>query len=65
MAKEQKISGEERVIDLLERIGATFLYVSTDMGQTDIAKILGIDNNRANKMLKGVKKQKQHAKKEK
>jgi plasmid maintenance system antidote protein VapI len=32
--------------------------VKTDMGQTDVAKVLGIDNNRVNKILKGIKKEK-------
>ena len=58
MAKKQKLTEKERTVDLLERIGAAILYVKTDMGQTDVAKVLGIDNNRVNKILKGIKKEK-------
>jgi hypothetical protein len=56
MAKTQKASDKERTIDLLERIGAALLYAKTDLGQTDVAKVLGVDNNRISKILKGVKK---------
>lgn len=58
MTKKQKISEKERIIDLLERIGAAMLYAKTDLGQIDVAKVLGVDNNRINKILKGIKKQK-------
>lgn len=58
MEKKQKVSEKERTIDLLERIGAALLYTKTDMGQTNVAKILGIDNNRVSKILKGITKQK-------
>lgn len=58
MAKTQKVSEKERTIDLLERIGAALLYTKTDLGQAEVAKILGIDNNRMNRILKGIKKQK-------
>lgn len=47
---------EERIVDLLERIGGAFLYTKTDMGQTDIAKVLGVGNDRISKILKGIKK---------
>ena len=58
MADKQITSKEDRFINLVERIGAAFLYSSTDMGQTDIAKVLGIGNSRVNEILKNVKKQK-------
>ena len=52
----KKLVGEERIIDVLERFSAASLYMTTDLGQTDVAKILGMDNNRTNEVLKGVKK---------
>lgn len=55
---QKKLQGEERIIDLLERLGSAFLYQSTDMNQKDVARVLGIDNTRANELLKNVKKQK-------
>ena len=58
MAKSQRLSEKERTVDLLERIGAALLYTRTHLGQNDVAKILGIDNNRINKILKGIKKEK-------
>ena len=58
MAQTQRVSEKERTIDLLERIGAALLYTKTGLGQTDVAKILGVDNNRISKILKGVKKEK-------
>lgn len=58
MAKTQKVSEKERTIDLLERIGAALLYTKTDLGQNEVAKVLGVDNNRISKILKGIKKQK-------
>ena len=58
MVKHNKTSEKERTIDLIERIGAALLYAKTDMGQTDVARVLGVDNNRISKILKGVKKQK-------
>lgn len=62
--KRSKLTGDERIIDLLERIGASSLYINTSLGQTSVAKILGMDNNRVNEILKGVKKQNKHAEKE-
>ncbi len=56
MAKSQKASEKERTIDLLERIGAALLYTKTNLSQTAVAKVLGVDNNRINKILKGVEK---------
>lgn len=54
----KKLSGDERMIDVLERFAAASLYASTGLGQTDVARVLGIDNNRTNEILRGVKKQK-------
>ena len=56
MEKRAKLSEEQRIIDLLERIGAASLYLNTTLGQKEIARILGMDNNRTNELLKGVKK---------
>ena len=44
--KRVKLSEKQRIIDLLERIGAASLYINTSLGQTDVARILGMDNNR-------------------
>lgn len=54
--KRDKLSEEQRIVDLLERIGAACLYINTPLGQTDVAKILGMDNNRTNEILKGIRK---------
>ncbi len=54
MAADQK----DRTVDLLERIGAAFLYTKTHLSQGEVAKILGVDNNRISKILKGVQKEK-------
>lgn len=54
--KRGKLSEKERIIDLLERIGAATLYINTPLGQTEVARILGMDNNRTNELLKGVRK---------
>lgn len=58
MATKQKPGEKERTIDLLERIGAALLYSKTDLGQTEVARVLGVDNNRISKILKGIKKNK-------
>lgn len=58
MAKAKKVSEKERIVDLLERVGAALLYTKTHLGQIEVAKILGVDNNRINKILKGIKKEK-------
>ena len=58
MARAHKASEKERTIDLLERIGAALLYTKTNLSQTEVAKILGIDNNRISKILKGIEKEK-------
>ncbi|HXN63860.1 MAG TPA: hypothetical protein VN862_00900 [Candidatus Acidoferrales bacterium] len=49
---------DERVVDVLERFAAASLYLNTSLGQTDIAKILGMGNNRVNEILKGIEKEK-------
>ena len=54
MAKSKQ--QHDRNIDLLERLGAGLLYASTKLAQKDIAKILGMDNNRISEILKGIKK---------
>lgn len=61
--RRPQLEGDDKIIDLLERIGATFLYVSTSLGQKDIAKALGMDINRVNKTLKGIRKVGQNEKK--
>lgn len=60
MKKEQtkraRLTGDEGVIDRLERIGVGLLYASTGLGQNDIAKIMGMGDARVNDILKGIKK---------
>ncbi len=56
LKRKTKLIGDDRIIDLLERIGVSNLYLNTDLGQNSVAKILGMDNNRANEILKGIKK---------
>lgn len=49
----------ERLTDLLERLGSIALYLFTDMDQHSIARRLGIGTQRANAILKGLKKSKE------
>ena len=58
MTRTRKGSEKERTIDLLERIGAALLYTKTHLSQIEVAKVLGVDNNRINKILKGIEKEK-------
>ncbi len=53
-----KLIGEERIIDLLERIAVINLYLNTNLGQNAIASKLGMDIHRVNPILKGLKKSK-------
>ncbi len=52
----KKLSGEERIIDLLERLGVLFLYTTTPLGQNEVAKTVGIDVHRVSGLVKGIKK---------
>lgn len=54
--KQSKSASSDRIIELLERLGAGLLYASTDLGQNNIAKIMGMSDRRINKILKGIKK---------
>jgi hypothetical protein len=45
-----------RTVDLLERLGAIALYLSTDMNHHEIAKKLGMGTQRVTAILKGLKK---------
>lgn len=58
MAKTKRASEKDRTVDLLERIGAAFLYTKTHLSQNEVAKVLGVDNNRINKILSGIRKEK-------
>lgn len=51
-----KLTEDNRIIDLLERISVIYLYLSTNLGQNSIAGILRMADGRVNKILKGVKK---------
>lgn len=48
----------ERLTDLLERLGAIGLYLSTDMNYHAIARKLGMGTQRVTVILKGLKKPK-------
>ncbi|MFA6285214.1 MAG: hypothetical protein WC643_01645 [Parcubacteria group bacterium] len=48
--------GEDKVADLLERVGVGLLYAGTELGQNNIAKIMGMADGRVNEILKGIKK---------
>ena len=48
----------DRLIDLLERLGAIGLYLSTDMNYHAIARKLGMGTQRVTAILKGLKKSK-------
>lgn len=54
----KKLVGDERVIDLLERLGVIFLYTSTPLGQNEVAKVVGIDVHRVSELVKGITKPK-------
>lgn len=58
MAKKQpkKLDDQERLIDLLERMGAIGLYLMTDMNHHSIARRLGMGTQRVTAILKGLKK---------
>lgn len=56
--KRSKPIGEERIIDLLERLSVGILYAATELGQNNIAKIMGMGDVRVNDILKGIKKPK-------
>lgn len=54
--RRAKLTGIDRAVDLLERIGVAGLYLSTNLGQNDIANKLSMDTHRVNAILKGLKK---------
>jgi len=54
--KRVKLTGIDRVVDLLERIGVAGLYLGTNLGQNDIANKLSMDTHRVNAILKDLKK---------
>lgn len=64
MSNQEITKGEARIIDLLERIGAVWLYKETDMAQNDVAKALGFGKERRAEILKGVTKTEKHGNKE-
>jgi hypothetical protein len=60
----KKLMADERMVDILERFAAAQLYIATPLVRTDIARILGMGNDRVNEILKGIEKQNKDAKKE-
>ncbi len=45
-----------RLVDLIERVGAIYLYRSTKMDHHEIARRLGMGTQRVTAILKGLKK---------
>ena len=60
MPKQQKKANkkpeQERLIDLLERLGAISLYIFADLDHHSIARRLGMGTQRVTAILKGLKK---------
>jgi hypothetical protein len=58
MAKKRRSNPnpDQRLVDLLERLGVITLYLSTDLGYHAIARKLGMGTQRVMTILKGVKK---------
>lgn len=54
--RKVKLAGDDRIIDLLERLGALGLYLAGNVDQSTVARKLGMDINRINEILKGLKK---------
>lgn len=54
--KRVKLTGIDRIVDLLERFGVAGFYLGTNLGQNDIANKLSMDTHRVNAILKGLKK---------
>lgn len=52
------VQAQERLVDLLERLGAIGLYLLTDMDHHAIARRLGMGTQRVNGILKGMQKRK-------
>jgi hypothetical protein len=50
------VAQPDRVIDLLERLGALGLYLLTDMDHHSIARRLGMGTQRVTGILKGLNK---------
>jgi hypothetical protein len=51
-----KVGDTERLVDLIERLGAIALYLQTDMDHHSIARRLGMGTQRVTATLKGLKK---------
>jgi hypothetical protein len=52
----ESASHDERLVDILERLGAVALYLQTDMDHHAIARRLGMGTQRVTAILKGLKK---------
>ena len=48
--------GESNLTNVVKRLGVGILYGATDLGQNDIAQIMGMGDERVNKILKGIRK---------
>jgi len=54
--KVNKVTDPERLIDILERLGAVSLYLFADMNHHSIARRLGMGTQRVTAILKGLRK---------
>lgn len=48
--------GKNTLADIVKRLGVGLLYGMTDLGQNDIAQIMGMGDGNVNKILKGIRK---------
>lgn len=53
----KKLSNDERVVDLLERIGSVFLYTNTSLNQNEVGKAVGIGVHHVNELVKSINKE--------
>ena len=53
---ERSETNDKGLMDTIKRLGVGVLYASTDLGQNDIAQIMGMGDKRVNALLKGIKK---------
>lgn len=54
--KNTSRESDERLVDLLERLGTHYLFLQAGMNHHQIAKSLGMGTQRVTNILKGVKK---------
>ena len=55
--RRRNLTGDEGIIDRLERMSVGILYASTKLAQNEIAQVMGMGDARVNEILRGLKKQ--------